>query len=157
MNKPSGPSKPTHDGEESEPLHHGEEAATRAYEKKLAIERSIEPSDNSDQPFLPDPSDETGAEPSGGGYGAAVPENISPPAVIPPTPNPPAEPPRDGDFVPVTEVETAAGKIGVEASQIELEAAAVRKKLIDDEVRAAAEAARDEALKAANNQPPKNP
>ena len=149
MNKPSGP---------SEPLHHGEEAATRANEIVQGIERSKKPSVNLNPPFLTDPSDETGAEPSGGGYGAAMPpDDSSPPAVIPPTPKPTVEPPRPGDFVPVTEVETAAGIIGVEASQIELKDAAVRKKLIDDEVRAAAEAARDEALKAANNPPPKKP
>lgn len=112
MNMPSRPSEPPHDDEE---------AASRAYEKKLAIERSIEPSDNSDPPFLTDPSDETGAEPSGGGYGA----------VIPPTPNPPAEPDRPGAFEDVTEVEIEAGKIGVAESR--------------------------KALKAANNQPPKKP
>ena len=123
MNKPSGPSKPPHDGEE---------AASRAYEKKLAIERSIEPSDNSDQPFLTDPSDETGAEPSGGGYGAAMPpDDSSPPAVIPPTPKPTVEPPRPGAFEDVTEVEIEAGKIGVAESR--------------------------KALKAANNPPPKKP
>ena len=75
MNKPSGPSEPPHDGEE---------AASTEYERVQGIERSKKPSDNSDPPFLTDPSDETGAEPSGGGYGAAM-----PPAVIPPTPKNP--------------------------------------------------------------------
>ena len=148
MNKPSGPSEPPHDGEE---------AASTEYERVQGIERSKKPLDDLYQPFLPDPSDETSAEPSGGGYGAPVPENISPPAVIPPTPNPPAEPPRDDDFVPVTEVETATGKIGVAVNKIVLAAAAVRKQKKDDEVRAAAEAARNEALKDANNQPPQKP
>ena len=138
MNMPSRPSEPPHDGEE---------AASREYERVQGIERSKKPLDDLYQPFLPDPSDETSAEPSGGGYGAAM----------PPTPNPPAEPPRDGDFVPVTEVEIEAGEIGVAASHAELKAAAVRKKIIDDEVRAAAEAARNEALKDANNQPPQKP
>ena len=143
MNMPSRPSEPPHDDEE---------AASRAYEKKLAIERSIEPSDNSDPPFLTDPSDDTGAEPSGGGYGAAM-----PPAVIPPTPNPPAEPDRPGAYKRVTKAETAAGKIGVAVNKIVLAAAAVRKQKKDDEVRAAAEAARNEALKDANTQPPPKP
>ena len=149
MNMPSRPSEPPHDGEE---------AASREYERVQGIERSKKPLDDLYQPFLPDPSDETSAEPSGGGYGAAMPpDDSSPPAVIPPTPNPPAEPDRPGAYKRVTKVETAAGIIGVEASQIELKDAAVRKKLIDDEVRAAAEAARNEALKDANNQPPQKP
>lgn len=149
MNMPSRPSEPPHDGEE---------AASREYERVQGIERSKKPLDDLYQPFLPDPSDETSAEPSGGGYGAAMPpDDSSPPAVIPPTPNPPAEPPRDGDFVPVTEVETATGKIGVAVNKIVLAAAAVRKQKKDDEVRAAAEAARNEALKDANNQPPQKP
>jgi uncharacterized membrane protein YdbT with pleckstrin-like domain len=59
--------------------------------------------------------------------------------------------------VPVTEVETATGKIGVAVNKIVLAAAAVRKQKKDDEVRAAAEAARNEALKDANNQPPQKP
>ena len=143
MNKPSGPSEPPHDGEE---------AASTEYERVQGIERSKKPSDNSDPPFLTDPSDETGAEPSGGGYGAAM-----PPAVIPPTPNPPAEPDRPGAYKRVTKAETAAGKIGVAVNKIVLAAAAVRKQKKDDEVRAAAEAARNEALKDANNQPPQKP
>ena len=149
MNKPSGPSEPPHDGEE---------AASTEYERVQGIERSKKPLDDLYQPFLPDPSDETSAEPSGGGYGAAMPpDDSSPPAVIPPTPNPPAEPDRPGAYKRVTKAETAAGKIGVAVNKIVLAAAAVRKQKKDDEVRAAAEAARNEALKDANNQPPQKP
>ena len=149
MNMPSRPSEPPHDGEE---------AASREYERVQGIERSKKPLDDLYQPFLPDPSDETSAEPSGGGdETSAEPSGGGYGAAMPPTPNPPAEPPRDGDFVPVTEVEIEAGEIGVAASHAELKAAAVRKKLIDDEVRAAAEAARNEALKDANNPPPQKP
>ena len=123
MNMPSRPSEPPHDGEE---------AASTEYERVQGIERSKKPSVNLNPPFLTDPSDETGAEPSGGGYGAAMPpDDSSPPAVIPPTPKPTVEPPRPGAFEDVTEVEIEAGKIGVAESR--------------------------KALKAANNPPPKKP
>ena len=58
-----------------QPPHEGEEDASKIYEKLRAIRNNSKSKTENDlnQPFLPDPSEETGAESLGGGYETAPP------------------------------------------------------------------------------------
>lgn len=65
------------------PPHQDEEEASKSYEKLKAISQNQKESGNDlNQPYLPDPAEETGAESLGGGYNSAPPPKSPTPDYI---------------------------------------------------------------------------
>jgi len=61
--------------------HEKEEEVSQAYEKGLAIERNKPQPNTTDEDFLPDPSEATGSESLGGGYGSTLPATPARPSI----------------------------------------------------------------------------